>query len=253
MKKNVIIALLILIILINGWAIVFLELPFYRVSLAAGAISLIFMTVIHERFVFLYAIIITLTYGIFLMIYAFVHRQSSDAQLLYIYNHLLLSILLLSYWILMNLIKRIGYENTALKQQVQLLQKYTGVTKLLTFTEFIEQAQWLLKSSERNKEEAWLVTISIQFPNKRTMKNMQEELEYIAMETIRQKFDLITSDTGVIYLLLKNTQVEGVQIVLERFMNKVRAELNFVDPPFTSTKEKIADMNQLARLVGEKP
>lgn len=252
MKKNLIIALLLLEILANGWAIVFLELPFYRESLFVCILSIIIMTVIHERFVFLYAIIVTLSYGTFLTIYAFASQQSSDTQLLYIYNHLLLTTLLLMYWILMNFIKRIGYENTALKQQVRLLQKYTGVAKLLTPTEFKEQAEWLLKSSERNKEEAWFIQIFIHSPNKRTMTNLQEELESLAMQTIRQKFDLITSDAEVIYLLLKNTHAEGVQIVLERFTKKVRADLNFVTPPFTSAKEQIEDINQLSRLMGEK-
>lgn len=251
MKKNLIIATLLLGILMNGWTIAFLKLPFYQAVLLIGGLSIVIMSIIHERLVFLYAITVTLSFGAFLTIHAFAFQRASEIQLLYIYNHLLLTSFLLMYWVLMNLIKKIGYEYTELKQQVQLLQKYTGITKLLTMTEFNEQAQWLLKSSERNKEEAWFVKIVITHSAKRTKENLQEELERLALLTIRQKFDLITRDKEVIYLLLKNTHAEGAERVLERLSKKVQEALNFIEPPFTSIKEQVIDENHLHDLIGE--
>ncbi|AQU80198.1 hypothetical protein ACQKDB_12120 [Planococcus kocurii] len=250
MKKNVIMATLILGVLINGWAIAYLALPFYYAVLLIAGLSLVIMTVIHERFVFLYAIAVSLVYGGFLTTYSFVNLKSQEVQLLYMYDHLLLTSFLLLYWILMNSIKKTGYENVELQRQVQLLQKYTGVTKLLTLTEFNEQAQWLLTSTERNKEEVWLVKIDIHFSNKRTKANLQEDIERLALQTIRQKFDLITSNNGVIYVLLKNTHAEGAQQMIERFKDKTRNDLNFIDPPFSFMKTVVENAGQLASLVG---
>lgn len=252
MNKNFVFGILVLAILTNGWAIAFLTLPFYQAALIIGGLSLFIMTILHERSVFLYAIVVTLSYGAFLTAYAFAFQQGQEVQVLYAYDHLLLTSLLILYWILLNLIKKIGYENAELKQQVRLLQKYNGVTKLLTISEFEEQAEWLLNSSLRNKEEAWFVEIGINYSNKRTKENLQEDLEHLALKTIRQKFDLITSDNGFIYLLLKNTHTEGVQRVIERFREKVRAEFNFVEPPLSFTKVQIDNVNHLASLVEKK-
>lgn len=251
MKKNFVLASLLLGILLNGWAIAFLELPFYQTVLVLAGISILIMTAVPERFIFLYAITVALSYGVFLTIYAFANQQSAQMQLQYMYGHLLLTSFLLLYWILMNFIKKIGYENNDLKHEVRLLQKYKGVTKLLTLPEFDEQAQWLLKSKERNKEEAWFVKISITSPNKRVKVNLQEELERLALQSIRQKFDLATGDMGAIYLLLKNTHSEGVQIVLDRFREKVQAEINLSDSPYATAIEQVTDAEHLAGLMGK--
>lgn len=249
MKKNLVLGVLILGILINGWAIAYLALPFYQIVLAIGALSILIMTLLHDRYLFLYAITIALAFGVFLTAYSFTNQKTPEMQMLYMYDHLLLTSLVLMYWILLNFIKKIGYENKELKQQVKLLQKYNGVTKLLTLTEFTEQAQWLLKSSERNKEEAWFVKIDIHYPNKRTKANLQEDLERLALQTIRQKFDLISSNSGAIYIVLKDTHAEGTQRMLERFQEKVRSELNFIEPPFTFMKVHVDNASQLASLV----
>lgn len=251
MKKNFVLSTLLLGILLNGWAIAFLEFPFYQAVLVLAGLSILIMTALQERFVFLYAITVALSYGAFLTIHAFVNQPSSHVQLLYMYGHLLLTSFLLLYWILMNYIKRIGYENNDLKHEVRLLQKYKGVSKLLTLPEFNEQAQWLLKSKERNKEEAWFVKISITSPNKRIKVNLQEELERLALQTIRQKFDLVTGETGAIFLLLKNTHAAGAQRVLERFHEKVQTEMNLLDSPYEAATEPVTDAEHLAGLMGK--
>lgn len=248
--KNLSISLLLICLLVNGWSIIFLALPFYKGVIIAGSISIIIMVSLHERFVFLYAITLSLAYGTFLTIYAFIHINSSETQLLYMYSHLLFTSFLLVFWILVNFLKNIGYENRDLKRQVQLLQKYNGTTQILTVTEFKEQAQWLLKSSERNKEEAWLLRIKVNHTNQRIKDNLQEMLEKASLQTIRQKFDLVTSETGLLYFLLKNTHEDGVERVIERYWEKCQEELNFINPPFTVEKEHVVNYAQFERLFG---
>lgn len=250
MKRNFVMSALLLAIFINGWSIVFLKLPFYQEIIIIGGVSVLLMTMIHERFVFLYAISLVLAYGAFLTVHAFINNKPTEIQLLYMYDHLLFASFIMLFWILLNSIKNIGYENNELKRQVQLLQKYNGATGILTIYEFMEQSLWLLKTSERYKEEVWLLTITINHPNKRTKKNLQETLGRLAMNTIRQRIDLATSAESDIYVLLKGTNEPGVERVYERYTENVRSELNLIDPPFNHSITKITDYDQLIDLMG---
>ncbi|MCZ2256965.1 hypothetical protein [Sporosarcina sp. G11-34] len=251
MNKNFTMSILILAILVNGWAIVFLQLPFYQEIIFIGSVSVLLMTMIHERFVFLYAISLVLSYGVFLTVYAFINNQSTEIQLLYMYDHLLFTSFIMLFWILLNNLKNIGYEHNELIRQVQLLQKYNGETGILTVHEFMEQSLWLFKSSERSKEEVWFVKITIKHQNKRTKQNLQETLEDLAMKTIRQKIDLVTSADSVIYILLKGTNESGVLRVYDRYVENVRSELNLIEPPFNHSVTKLSDHDQLIDLMGD--
>lgn len=250
MKKNFTMLILILLILVIGYAIIYLELPFSQVLMIITGISIFVMTILHDRFIFLYAISLVLVYGAFLTAYAFIYSLSSEVQMLLMYNHLLFTSFTLSYWILLNFIKTIGYENEELKHQIRLLQKYNGQTNILTVSEFIDQATWLLKTSERRKEEAWLIEITISYENNRTQRNLQESFERIALETIREKFDLVTSIDRVIYLLLKETNENGVEVVLGRYQQNLKSELNFVNIPIKVRKEQVKDLSHLSSLMG---
>lgn len=252
MGKNFTFSLVLLGMLASGWAIMFFQYPFYQMVLLAGGASLVIMTLIHERFVFLYAVVMALSFGTFLTVDAFMNNLMVEDQMRYMYSHLLFTAFLLLFWVLLNLLKNTGYENSELKRQVQLLQKYNGKTQVLTVTEFKEQATWLLKAGERNGEEAWLLKINLVYPNKRTKENLMEKLETAALRTIRQKFDLVTSDGGIIFVLLKNTHVKGVERVLERFWEKAQADVALEEPPYTAEKGRIVDSAQLARVMGEK-
>lgn len=237
-------------VLAAGWAVVFWELPFYEEMIVAGVASIFIMSLLNERFVFLYAISMALVFGGFLTVYAFIHEPSTALQISYMYSHLLFTAFLLLFWILLNLLKNIGYENKELKRQVQVLQKYSRTTHVLTLPEFKEQAQWLLKSSERNQEESWFVQLNIMSVNKRTSLNLQESLETLAMQTIRQKFDLVTSNDGVIYLLLKNTHSRGIERLLERYWDACKNELNLIEPPYRVKTAKVTDNQHFDRLLG---
>ena len=251
MVKNIVFSLILLGMLASGWAIMYFQFPYYQVILMAGGTSLVLMTLLHERFIFLYAVMVALALGAFLTIDAFNRNLDPASQLQYMYSHLLFTAFLLLFWILLNILKNVGYENSELKAQVQLLQKYNGKTHVLTVPEFKEQASWLLKASERNGEEAWLLKINLAPPNRRTKENLTEMFETAALRTIRHKFDLVTSGNGIIFLLLKNTHAQGVERVLERFWEKAQPEVVFQEPPFTTEKSRIVDVKQLGRLMGE--
>lgn len=250
MEKNLKLGMLILLILSIGWVLVFTELPFWREATTVAAISLVVMAVVHERYVFLYTMSAILSYGAFLAFYVFVAEERPVSELPFIYSHLLFTGFLLLYWVLMNAVKEMGYERDELERQISLLQKYTGESELLTVNEFIEQASWLMKSSERKKEEAWFVEIS-QIPGGQTEQSMMDTMERTIQHTIRQKFDLVTSRDGIIYLLLKDTNEAGVERVMERFQQNLKQELNLLDPPYLVKKGQLTDLGQLPGTMGK--
>ncbi|ALS76550.1 MULTISPECIES: hypothetical protein [Planococcus] len=250
MKNNLKLGILILMVLGFGWALFSLVLPFSTEMLLVAGLSILFMTLIHERYVFLYGISIILSYGVFLTVFAFFFTQRPDLEIMYVYSHLLFTGFILSFWLLLNQIKQIGYEASELRRQVQLLQKYHGETDILTVNEFTEQAQWVLKTTERRQEEAWFVEITINTKNKRTQQNIKESLERATLSTIRQKFDLATSTGQSIYLLLKDIDEEGVRLMMERYRDKVKQELNLLDSPYEVRKEQVSNLNELSRALG---
>ena len=251
MKNNLIISMLLLGLLTNGWAVIYFTLPFYKELIVIGVFSLLIMTAINERFVFFYAITMSLLFGAFLTSISFAQQLTGEIQIRYIYSHLLFTSFHLIYWIMMNLLKNIGYQNSELKQQVKLLQKYRKVTKVLTITEFKDQAEWLLKSSARNQEEVYFLKYEVNYKKKKVKQNLQETLEKVALQSIRLKYDLVSSETGFIYFLLKNTHQAGSEIVTERFWEKCHAELNFIEPPFTVEIEQVKDIEHLNQLLGQ--
>ncbi|MCH1624601.1 hypothetical protein [Fredinandcohnia quinoae] len=245
MRKNFIIGLLINLILFNGWAIIHFELPFYKLDLAIAAISIILMSIIHNRFAFLYLITSTLGYGAFITVFAFVSNVSAKSQLDYIYEHLLVTSFLLLFWILIHYLKKISYENTSLKKQLALLEKYDKRTNILTPYEFIYQAKWIIKSAIRNGQ-AWLVKIEMTDNRKHTKKNLQEYLETIVLSSVREQFDIVTAVPKKIFFILKDTDETGVKIVLNRVQDKLKTELNTISPPYEVKIEHIKDETTLA-------
>lgn len=252
MTKNFVLTTLIICVLLNGWLVVYLALPNYLALIVVGLLSLVIMSVLNERYVFLYAITMILLYGAYLTATAFGQSLPEGMQVQYMYSHLLFTSFHLIFWMLMNSVKKIGYQNTDLQHQIKLLQKYRKGTQILTLTEFKDQAEWLLKSTSRNGKESYFLKIEVHSSKRKTKQNLQEMLEKAALQSIRQKYDLVSSELGTIYFLLKDTHQEGADIVMERFREKSRAELNFITPPYRFEQVHIKDAHQLNQLLEEK-
>lgn len=249
MNKNFIMTLLILLIMVNGWALYFFELPFYQEILISVAFAMLIMTMINERLVFLFSVSFILIYGLFLVIYTLVNNQSSMVQqLFYVYSHILFTSFILLFWMLLNIIKNIGYENTSLKQQIKLLQRYNTKTHLLTLQEFRERSKWAINAALRNNKSACLVTLKMSELSSNIQVNVQETVEILSLNSIRSQFDLITSEHGQIYILLQDADDKGADIVLNRINKKLKERLNLINEPFESKKiiiKSISDLEQV--------
>lgn len=237
-------SLLVLLVLFVGWTITMADLPFSETDCALAFVSIVLMSLMPDRFIFAYIVFILLGYGGFLTFWTFTHYNASVSQMHYMYEHLLVTVFLLASWALMHLIKSLTRENELLKLQVAKLEKLDSQTNILTPQEFIYQAHYVLSDVNR-KGEAWLVEIDL-LPQPGTVKeSLQESLEAIVLESVRLNFDLVTATDSKIYIILKNTDESGLQIVLNRIEHHCRQQLNFLNAPYTLHYEHFENGAQL--------
>lgn len=248
MKKNFVLVLLFFSIMLNIFGIYFLEFPFYQEILIITIISLVILSLIPERYVFVFSINVIVGYGLFLIIHAVMNNQTSiNSQMLYLLSHLLFTSVILLSWILLNYIKKTGEEIKALKLENTKLKKYKVGTDLLTIQGFNEQAQWVLADSKINQTEAWMIDLKVTKKHPKLKSQIQKSLEDTAQSLTRERYDLITSTNGRIYILLKNVNRDYVDEITESFFQKIRDKFNLIEPPvFIETRLVEEDIIQVS-------
>ncbi|MCA0971426.1 hypothetical protein LCM20_12545 [Halobacillus litoralis] len=248
MKGNLVTGTLVLLLIGVIFVIADTGLDFHEQVLIMSAVSIVMMSVLRKSLVFLYAISMILAFGLFLIVYAFINGHSSNTmQVKYIYIHLLFTSVMIIGWILFSYLKNLGNHVSALQHQVNWLQRYDQDTHVLTVNEFQERAKWVMTSVNRNQSEAWLVDLEVDRENTH-LANVRSTIEEASRQSIRTHFDLVTSLNNHIYLLLKDTHGEGVDIVLERINNQIREKFNLLEPPFTVTKTLVKDEEFLEKI-----
>lgn len=232
MNKNFVLLMLFLLIGMNGFGIYVLEFPFYEEILIVTMISIILLSLIPEKYVFVLSINLILSYGLFLVIHAIVNNQTSTkTQMLYLFSHLLFTSVILMCWILLNYIKKTGTEYEALKLENTTLKKYKTGTDILTIPGFNEQAKWVIADSKINQTEAWFLKLKVTNKHPKIKSQIQKSLENTATSLVRKHYDLLTSTDGHIYILLKNASQEYVDDITESFFYKIREKFNLLEPP----------------------
>jgi len=249
MRNQFIFGLLMLLVLLNGWWIITADLPFSQIDLVLAGLSLIVMTILSSRFIFLYLAIIVLGYGGFLTGYSFWFNYTGTIQTQYIYDHLLVTSFLLLYWVLVHQMKTLAMENKELEKKVAKLEKIDKDTQILTPDEFLYQARYILSSTKRHGE-AWLVEMDIYQKGVYTQDNLQEYLESIVLHSIRGQFDIVTAAPGKIYFILKDTDQAGIDIVFGRIATKRKEVLNLLEAPYDINFEIFTDEHQLDKVEG---
>lgn len=224
-KVNIVISSLIICLIVAAGTIFYTNLPYSTETLIMISISVLIMGIIPNKFIFLYGIIVILSFGTFLTFEAFINTTAQAQQVTYMYIHLLATSFLLLYWILLQYIKKIGNQNKQLKDQIKLLEKYDNQYKVLTNHEFIEEAKMIFNIASRRNEELWLLKVHINSQNKFTDQSLKEELSKIVLDSTRNGFDIVTIKNFSIYIILQNTHETGVEIVKKRIHSK--AELFF--------------------------
>lgn len=225
--------------------------PYIEKALALIFISLMLMSFLSEKFLFLFMIAIVIAFGAFLTIVAFLTEQNENQQVSFMLLHLLVTICLLLNWILMYVIKSTESENKGLTEKVHMLQKHMSGSQLLTNHEFIEQAKRILRGTSRRDEEAWLLELHLTLTNKHTKKSYREVMEQLAFKSIRDEYDLVTSTESTILVLLQNTSQAGVDIVKRRIENESKSSFNDIYPSFAFKEQILKNVAQIEVLLKE--
>lgn len=110
----------------------------------------------------------------------------------------------------------------SLYNELALLKRYDENTGILTFNEFVEQAQILFTGMKRRQETGFLVYIHVNERKAYQIRVVKDKLSHAILDSIRIKFDLVgLLDANSLILLLNNTSEQGVKIVMERIQKKL--------------------------------
>lgn len=245
MKLNVLIAG---IIIVTG-IIFYTQLSFYEVALILMAVSAIVIAFIPDKYIFPFVVFVVLGFGVFLTGYAFMFEHAENEQMSLMYIHLLMTSFFLLYWVVINHLKIVQKNNKILTDRVKALEKYHAELKVLTTHEFIDQSKKIYKAAMRREEELWLLKIHMLGRGKRIEKSFQETLTSVALDSIRQEFDLITVNENVIIILLQNTTANGVEVVKKRIYDKSTSVFNTIKAPFIFEEIQIYELAHLMKEV----
>jgi hypothetical protein len=112
-----------------------------------------------------------------------------------------------------------------LEQEVQALRKVEPITGVLTYNEFIDNARLLLSGMKRRQESGFYLIISVKLQDKEKgyrTRVKYEKLMALLLASTRTQYDLIgylDKDRAIVFL--SNTDHQGLQVVLDRFYQKV--------------------------------
>ncbi|MGG0718431.1 hypothetical protein ABE096_12680 [Robertmurraya massiliosenegalensis] len=113
----------------------------------------------------------------------------------------------------------------SLNTELALLRKYEEHAGVLTFNEFIEQAQILYTGMKRRKENGFLVYMTIREKVAFKQRILREKLTKALLASIRIKFDLVGQiHPKKMIIFLNNTNEQGLQIVINRIKEKLQKE-----------------------------
>ncbi len=194
---------------------------------------------------FIYILSVILAYGFFLTGVTVVEGVSYNNQTYYMVTHLSLTIALLLLWIFNDQLKQILNENERLHRKIEELERYEKGTNILSFSEFVVRSSLLSKSMDRRNEIGFLLKISFSSPSKRTHHSLKMKLLDVCEESVRADFDLITiADDKAIVLFIQNTQLEGMDIIMNRINEKLRPQLNLIELPISFHYAQVKNVEQ---------
>lgn len=198
--------------LLSGIALLYFRWPFYEYAVAAAFLSVPFISLLPRNWLpsFLFLVLLAAIATAF---------QQPTASLTSIGTYCLLSVFQFSLWVVSDQVKLLGEETKRLKEQRQILLRKEGQLRALDLQEFVEQALWMLKTSKR-EERTWLMEVT-PFVN---CPVQTSELERAALQSIVRERDLVTSQKGAVYVLVKETEGDSIQPLLKRIEQKMNAK-----------------------------
>lgn len=204
--------------------VLFIENPSYYIGmlvmmLVIGIISMLVRTM------YAYALLITvvLMIAFYNVGVSWIWQWDTDQQAINILTQAIITFGAIISWMSGYAIQKNAQLLQGLRKEITLLKKYEEFEGILTFNEFLEQAEILFTGMIRRKEKGYFLHFAIIEEEEYKLRVVRDKISEALIDSIRTKFDLIgllTSRSLLLYL--NNTSDKGVEIVLERIEEKFR-------------------------------
>ncbi|MCA1011269.1 hypothetical protein [Halobacillus halophilus] len=183
----------------------------------------ILFLVMSEKTTFLLFIAFTVISSLIILGMAFVLKWNSYTQLEWVMLHALVLVNLWSVYVLAKWSSSLSRDNKQLQNRVIELEEYIADTKLLSKREFEKQKEIIVTSMDRKKEKGFLLYIGIEKLPRRVKQTSFVKVSNVIYESVRKHFDIVGKyDDQVIVCLLQNTDEDGLAIVKNRIISRLK-------------------------------
>lgn len=229
-KQTVQLSLLTMLLLLSLFAFFqYTEEEYRYISMAILLFSALAMHVLSasKNFIWLLVIIFGVGFGLL-----FITDSSLEVQLFLIKQYSLLIVAVILMWLLFSETKKVDAKIQAVQQHANDLEKYVGSTHLLTYREFVNRVEIISTGTQRRKEENFYLHFQL-YGSGMTKVSFEHMFTETLLMTIRKRFDLVTQLEDKSYLVfLQNTQRDGCAIVMNRFTESLKKQLDIDTLPF---------------------
>ena len=226
--REIVIISLILLTLVLGWAYTRIASPttffFTMAILWVSAIFFIFWSLMIS---FVLIVIEIFVFGIVGVTLVWYNHSTLALQWYWIEIHSIFASLEILIWLTVILTKHAFVEIESLSARVFSLEKTIGTMGVLTRNEFLNQAQIILNGILRRNETGYLLSIQIDTTVIHAPSALLYTLTAIFVQTMRVHFDIVgQKDQNSFWILLQNTNEEGLRGFSKRIHRQILTELN---------------------------
>lgn len=207
----------------------FTEDEYRYISMAILLFSVLAMHVLSSSKNFIWLLVIIFGVGFGLL---FITDSSLEVQLFLIKQYSLLIVAVILIWLLFSETKKVDAKIQTVQQHANTLEKYVGSTHLLTYREFVNRVEMISTGTQRRGEENFYLHFQLQ-GSEITKASFEYLFTETLLRTIRKRFDLATQlENGTYLVFLQHTQREGCTIVMNRFIESLKKQLDIDPLPF---------------------
>lgn len=224
--------------------LVFMVQPKYFFVHSAALVSgMILLLIFKPAVSFTFIVVIILLYGAGLTVYSGQQSmvQAEQIELMVLHLGYLLSILPI--WAVVTIVQGISADLDKKKQEINHLKKFINPDmEILTFTEFIERANFILTGMKRRKEDGYLIRVDVKAPAA-VDKTLREVVGHAVKKSIRHQYDFFTEVEPDSYLIfLQNTHAQGCELVKSRLRKELRSKVNVIELPVEINSSLIEEL-----------
>jgi len=209
-------------------------------------VLMILFTILSKSKGFVLLIAYTLTIGIGYLVLGFIKVYDISSQWQLIFYHLTFVINAAIMYTTSYFFQSLEQENTLLSKRVSELEDYVGTSRLLTKHEFEKRSNLIKIAMNRRGEEGYQIYFSLEKIDSHVQKSAFDTLTSLALTIFRSDYDLVGKwDDNSFALLLQNTDEVGMEIALNRYLDKVKSKMNLKESDLVIKIEYIGLVHQM--------